>query len=1114
MENEESKVKLFLNKFKTATSPLIKEAESSKAVKFIKTGITKLESVIKTLDTLLKKHGVDIGDMYEQSKEKSKSLLEKAKGFISDTKEKGLLGKSKETLDNVKSKLSTVFKDENKTDTSPPPEEKKPKKSIFGWMNKQQEREDKHEKEVEDEKKAVKENAAKKPDSWLGKILGGLTSLGGMILTGLGKGLGFLGGFVVKGLSKAFMGGIKMLPRLFGGVITSVLKGAGGLAWEGVKAGGKALLTRSPALLTGVRTAAMALATSPIGLGIAATATVLYGGYKLYKYLTRNDIAEGFAGKLTRLRLMMYGFSKAKEQHYHRIFDLEMLMKDYISYKDNEVRVSQLDEDAREKILDIFGISKEEKDKYEILNRWFMGRFMPAYKAFMTALYSFNNAFYLDELESISKPKDQFDLVSKLRVPVGIYDILKAPTFDDTGIYCTKDEVDTLLTNIINDAKKVVDPTGKLAQAEAKKTEQENNKYKQNTSYLQSQLNRRKIPEPETKTTTQPTPALNTTPPSDASEEQPKTTGTMNKAVTKVSGKINMAGGNLIPGDNSLTGIKSHVDKAMIYSLDPNVKELFTGMAKEYNSLTGKDIRVTEAFRTYERQKALYAKDPSKAAKPGSSPHEFGLAIDIVPEDANELEKMGLMAKYGFTRPIGQEDWHLEPAYVSTKPELAKTDINQRTNLIQASIGNGGGGYGLLSNSIKKRRDIDYQVSLIDKSPYTLVKTDTKDSPNIPTPQPISTVNKQTSGASDVNKIASSGGNMPGMFMKTQSSYIPDNKKSAPITTTQQMSPMQQMSPNPNLDMTKYGNLGPEDAIRQASKIVGIDENILLAYAKMESGLRGGVGNKSSSAAGLFQIVGPTWDGLMNKYGSKYNIPKDASHTNNLYNAILGAAYAKENMTALGDSYKSAGVDEATAIYLGHHYGASGAKTILNQLATSPNIPMRNAVSNTAYSSNMKEIGNHTVSSYVQMVSGKITTALNTPSKTYTGKETTSIAQADPNIQPAIYKKTTTTPTQSPGISNNINNTPYMMTSSKPQEQPQPQQPSYALNTKNMESIMNSQLSTLTQIATILTSIDGKIDLSKLKDSLTQNNMPKEPQKIMPKTIPNNSVNLSRKAVI
>jgi hypothetical protein len=56
--------------------------------------------------------------------------------------------------------------------------------------------------------------------------------------------------------------------------------------------------------------------------------------------------------------------------------------------------------------------------------------------------------------------------------------------------------------------------------------------------------------------------------------------------------------------------------------------------------------------RTREQQQALYDKylaGGPKAAPPGMSPHEYGLAVDIVPD--NDPEKSGLQPQWNISNP-------------------------------------------------------------------------------------------------------------------------------------------------------------------------------------------------------------------------------------------------------------------------------------------------------------------------------------------------------------------------------------------------------------------------------------------------------------------------------
>ena len=96
-------------------------------------------------------------------------------------------------------------------------------------------------------------------------------------------------------------------------------------------------------------------------------------------------------------------------------------------------------------------------------------------------------------------------------------------------------------------------------------------------------------------------------------------------------------------------------------SMDSAVKKRLAAVAYEYFNSTGKKIQINSAFRDPKEQAALFAKYGSpRAARPGKSKHEVGLAFDMNSADANKAIGMGLFDKYGFQRPIAAEPWHVE----------------------------------------------------------------------------------------------------------------------------------------------------------------------------------------------------------------------------------------------------------------------------------------------------------------------------------------------------------------------------------------------------------------------------------------------------------------------
>jgi hypothetical protein len=123
--------------------------------------------------------------------------------------------------------------------------------------------------------------------------------------------------------------------------------------------------------------------------------------------------------------------------------------------------------------------------------------------------------------------------------------------------------------------------------------------------------------------------------------------------------------------------------------LMPPAADAFNKMAAEYKNTLNKKLQISSMFRTYDQQVSMY-KDPSSdhPAKPGTSPHEAGVAFDAnlaaicggCPHstclDYETLKKIAV--KYGF-QPISNklctsEDHHFdyEPAYTQFNRDTRK----------------------------------------------------------------------------------------------------------------------------------------------------------------------------------------------------------------------------------------------------------------------------------------------------------------------------------------------------------------------------------------------------------------------------------------------------------
>lgn len=111
--------------------------------------------------------------------------------------------------------------------------------------------------------------------------------------------------------------------------------------------------------------------------------------------------------------------------------------------------------------------------------------------------------------------------------------------------------------------------------------------------------------------------------------------------------------------------VKNH-NRVNMEGLHPTFKKYFYTMVGDWVlNHGGTKVYVESAFRTRAQQQRLWdncKKTPKTrwVARPGTSRHESGFAIDIDRRSAGSLEGKGLMRKYGFHRPLSNEPWHVE----------------------------------------------------------------------------------------------------------------------------------------------------------------------------------------------------------------------------------------------------------------------------------------------------------------------------------------------------------------------------------------------------------------------------------------------------------------------
>ena len=645
---------------------------------------------------------------------------------------------------------------------------------------------------------------------------------------------------------------------------------------------------------------------------------------------------------LEMARMHAYGLTKLNSAHVNPIRALEEFILDNSYVRFNPDGSAAFKGDMGVILSEpgmMFGIANSSDSKAGDFTAWFNTRFLPVFLFLVGTGRKLVNQSYPEHIENALSDAQKFDIVNQI-TGLDIWSKTNSP-FKDLVL-----GTDNKINNSILEELKNLKKDEELKTPTAKGTG--------GTDSKDPNLNSKDTPPAVAPTSKPPVlPMKDTTktiPSGVEGEEKPNvTTVSMGSGEKPASqSPIPHAGGGLALPEEGWGAIGAGSEK--LKGIHPELLKNFLGMAAEYHKLTGKKISVNDGFRTYEEQVAL-AKRNKFAAKPGNSLHEKGLALDVDEVILNEAEKLGLMRKYGFTRPVGAEPWHIEASVMQLDDQRARRDPTLAGQLIRASVGRGGGGYGTIKGSTPKRKNYKIAKSVIEEAMGKMVSVEelvasNKDTqvptqpiiqpdtgkPNNPTSQAVGSSNTSTAsggfvstGYNNPGPQSADGGKMPilgGQSSSSSNTQVSGGELgsgSSGGTTT----PVQ----------ASGSNAGIVDIIKQAAKKVGLDENILVAMAAIESGFRPNARSKYSSASGLFQFLTKTWRGITSQKGGKYGISPGTSRFDPMASSLMAGEYIKQNFNYLKKFKKDLGPVEA---YIAHFLGPGGAATFFK---SDPNAP-------------------------------------------------------------------------------------------------------------------------------------------------------------------------------
>lgn len=731
--------------------------------------------------------------------------------------------------------------------------------------------------------------------------------------------------------------------------VAGTVGGASGAAGAATAATGAAAASTGAAAGGGLLASAGAALLSPLGLGVLAVGAVV-GGYYLYKYLTRNSVDD-----FEEVRMYQYGFGHTKDSkdHYGKLLALEAYLQDDRTGYTKEGTYIIQKKIKPEDLYDFFKVDPQDQVKLNEFNEWFTKRFVPVYLYHTKTLYEVNNKAKIDNISSLKNNE--------------ILKYLESASFESCPYNVTASPIKdiTVLNTDPNFAKNKVDEIRKKYQERSKGREKLSPglSIREREKKAEEQLKANPVkPVEETKPAREEpkrAPLASTSNvPSVASqvgvgEDGPQMKLGDGKAAPDTSASIAYkpssipeATGNLKDGSAASSFMKFSSKGVSIETMNPEMKKRFLGMIQEYGELTGKSITVNSGTRTTEQQAALYRQNPAKAAKPGRSLHEFGLAVDINSSDADILDSMGLMRKYGFTRPVGGETWHVEPVGIQGKIGEAKANSSLASSLVAAGQGYGGGGIGSIKGSKLGARDPNASAAVLAASskavtnkeestsdiamPPKAIVPDTKtESTSVASaPSPLSPTSTSTSTSvsnrsSASNSFISTSGSTP-----TGAPTVPPSNVGDTILEPEPKPASSPGTTDPS-KATSGGSkaTGLEAAIEEGSKKTGMDPNMMKAFAAVESSMNPNAAARGTSAKGLYQFLDGTWNEQIRKNGKKYGFEANASRFDPFTSTVIAGEYLKTNLNGLKSVKKDTNIVDA---YLTHFLGPGGARTFLS----------------------------------------------------------------------------------------------------------------------------------------------------------------------------------------
>lgn len=694
---------------------------------------------------------------------------------------------------------------------------------------------------------------------------------------------------------------------------------------------------------SGIATVASGVATvvsAPVVLGAAVVAAVAVGGYLAYKYLYKAP-----KGPIHKFRLAQYGTMPDNKDNLARISSLEDMLYEEIQFTDAGPEIKNVTD---QEVYELWGVPQDDESKLDSFNNWFHNRFKPIFLLHASAINKYSPGMGILEVDSKLPRELKAAYLTATRLPMGgdtPYNIRSNP-FDGEENLTTSKEITEFYEAAMEEFK---EDSKEGSVEEARKSNEEaldkiGDKLDKDDNAMSAKeraelYNKQQAAKKKNKV-------------ADDSVEG-KYTKSNNVIALPYKGKVGalmavrMKAYGLTEMDATKVGQLLHLEKRII------------------SELTVKDKYVTfngDAEDEFKRYGGMFGLDPESDVQYENWMTWFIYRFMAV---LNNYANTALYLKPKIS--LKNIDNELEPEEQHRlATEIYKTLNSNRINVF----------------SVKNSPWVDYKLNTKGSSALTnifAIEDAIKNSEPLPEeatvnkPKPKKVVDKEaevtetyedtttSSDSSSGNKTKGSKGNIP----SSDDKFFTDGAGLGEVGGT-------------------IPDLPPTDAIKKAADATGVDENILMSFAKLESGLDPKAKASTSSATGLFQFTDGTWKDIVTKTGQKYGVDISTDRTNATANAIMGGEYLKANRSYI-EGYKEAGIPLKVALYLAHFLGPGGARRFIKTHRKDPNTNIRSAVSGAAYGANRGMLAGKTTSSFIQHLLGKFSTAEGTSTEAYVG---------------------------------------------------------------------------------------------------------------------------------